>query len=54
MDAAYILLNRLWLCELNLKSFEKSNTYIFLFNRKKSSVNPFPPKINIGIKRIDY
>jgi len=41
---AHILLGRLWLYDLDVTSFEKSNTYTFLFNGKEIVLTPSPHK----------
>lgn len=36
MNATYILLGRFWLFYLNVKNLGKSNTYTFIFHRKRT------------------
>jgi len=40
MDAAHILLGRLWLYDLDVNSFGKSNTYTFISNEKMIVLKP--------------
>jgi len=40
MDAAHILLGRLWLYDIDVNSFGKSNTYTFISNEKMIVLTP--------------
>jgi len=48
IDAADILLGRLWLYDLEVTSLGKPNTNEFKFKRKKIVLKPAKPKSNVG------
>jgi len=51
IDAAYILLSRPWLHDLNVTSLGRSNTCEFKFKGKKIALKPTNPKSNVRNNR---
>ena len=48
MAVAHILFGKSWLYDLNVTSFDRSNTYEFKINGKRTVLKPAKPKSNVG------
>jgi len=40
MDVGHIILGRLWLYDLNITIYQRSNFYSFVYKRKESQTSP--------------